>query len=469
MPNKFLRFAIILHKPYNCSIITVNRKTFKPASDLYCWIIIIVFFGLVLHAPFSVFSSSLFPDLSLLFKSWKEILLLVCLLIGVYLCIKKGLTVSVLGTPIIRLILVYVLINLLCGLFSANILSFLSGLLINLRFLLFFVLVYFAAKIRPDFVLRFYRAALIGASIVLVFGLLQVLVLPADILSHIGYGPDTIQAFQTIDQNPDFIRINSTLRGPNPLGAYAIMPFIFGLYLAFKRPSSRRQLALALFLLIGSSVCLFASFSRSALLGALLSSIIYLIFRFRSHLKIILISAAVLCLTGISMIFIFRNTDFIKNVVFHRNDESSSIEKSDDEHIESLEESITSVLLNPLGHGTGSTNSASYFSDQSVVVENYFLAVAYELGFLGLIVFIVIIILIFKGSLRGQSPQMPPLLCAGLGVIITCLFLPTLVDETVSMTFFGLLGIIYLYEANQKTINLNRLHSRLHTGKPNQP
>jgi len=69
----------------------------------------------------------------------------------------------------------------------------------------------------------FLRVGIIGALIVAVFAILQVFVLPKDFLIYLGYGENTIQPYLTVDQNQDFIRINSTLRGPNPLGAYAVI------------------------------------------------------------------------------------------------------------------------------------------------------------------------------------------------------------------------------------------------------
>ncbi|MFO0882188.1 MAG: hypothetical protein U0491_01950 [Candidatus Saccharimonadales bacterium] len=51
-----------------------------------------------------------------------------------------------------------------------------------------------------------------GGVAVVVFGALQVLVLPKDILAHIGYQKSIIPPYFTVDNNEQLVRIISTLR-----------------------------------------------------------------------------------------------------------------------------------------------------------------------------------------------------------------------------------------------------------------
>jgi hypothetical protein len=447
----------------------MSKKTFTLISNLYCWILAIIFFGLALHAPFSVFFGHLLPDLSLFFKSWKEILLIFDLCLVIPLFIHARPSPHLFKMPIIRLLLAYIILNLLFGLFSVSLTTFLAGFVINLRFFLSFFLVLVALRLRPDFKERFLKSALAGAVIVLTFGILQAFILPANVLSPLGYGPDTILPYQTIDQNPDFVRINSTLRGPNPLGAYSLLPLLFGLYSITSKPRSRRRLALSLFLIFDALVCLVASFSRSALLAAALASAAFLIYRFRAHLKPILFSFAALGIILFATLLIFRDAPLVKNLVFHNNPDSSSSIKSDDDHSSSLGYAISRILAAPLGHGTGSANSASLLGDSGVIIENYYLSIAYEIGIFGLAIFAIILVLLFRALLCSPSPLARPLFFAGLGLLLINFFLPTFSDETVAMTFFGLIGIVCSYETHQKATHSPRLYPRLHSRKPNQP
>src|SRR5439155_295153 len=86
------------------------------------------------------------------------------------------------------------------------------------------------------------------------------LVLPLNFLSHFGYGPKTIPAYQTIDQKNNFRRIQSTLRGANPFGAYLIL-VITALVARYKKGQT------PVFVIVGSLVALAFTNSRSAWLG----------------------------------------------------------------------------------------------------------------------------------------------------------------------------------------------------------
>jgi len=57
----------------------------------YVGILLVIFGGIVLHAPLSVGFSTLWPDYSLFIKSWKEVLLGAALLLSVIvLTIRKS-------------------------------------------------------------------------------------------------------------------------------------------------------------------------------------------------------------------------------------------------------------------------------------------------------------------------------------------------------------------------------------------
>src|SRR5690606_12369288 len=116
---------------------------------------------------------------------------------------------------ILQVILVYIALHVLA---AAAVLTgpmaTIAGLMIDLRYVVFFVLVYILMKIEPRYKELFLRVGIAGAVIVIGFGVAQ-LFLPPDILKYIGYGDQTIQPYLTVDENPDFVRINSTLRGPD--------------------------------------------------------------------------------------------------------------------------------------------------------------------------------------------------------------------------------------------------------------
>src|SRR5690606_11563203 len=80
-------------------------------------------------------------------------------------------------------------------------LATLAGLAIDVRYILFFVLVYILVLKLPAYRPIFLRVGAAGAALVLGFAVMQ-LFLPADILTHIGYSEHTIQPYLTVDENP---------------------------------------------------------------------------------------------------------------------------------------------------------------------------------------------------------------------------------------------------------------------------
>src|SRR5690606_9046343 len=127
-------------------------------------------------------------------------------------------------------------------------------------------------------------------------GLLQMFLLPADFLKHLGYGPDTILSYQAVDNNPDFPRMHSTLRGAIPLGAYLI-PVGLLLVVAWQKLKDRRIWVTAV--LAATGVLLFGTHSRSAWLGAALAAGLYTGWQLRpNQRKIAGIILTVLILSG---------------------------------------------------------------------------------------------------------------------------------------------------------------------------
>ena len=238
-------------------------------ARLFVGLLLVIFGGIVLHAPISVGFGVLFPAADLLIKSWKEILMAVAAVLGLVLLWRQG-RLGLVKQPLLLLIAGYALLHLLLiPVFYSNVTAVLAGLLINLRFLLFFVLVYLAVVLYPGLRRQFLWVFAGGALVVGLFALAQVLILPPDFLAIIGYSTQTIVPFLTVDQNPDFVRITSTLRGPNPLGAYAVivLAVVAAFYLRRRRLGDVRRDVVAAVASVGSLVALWFSYSRSALIA----------------------------------------------------------------------------------------------------------------------------------------------------------------------------------------------------------
>ena len=407
-----------------------------------------IFFGIVLHAPISVALGSAFPDYALLVKAWKELLMLVLGIPALILVTRHKLWPTLWQSTLVRLMTVYVLLLLVLAFFSGHgTLATVAGLMIDLRFVAFFLLSYVFALIEPRAPRWALKAVSAGAVLVVGFGLLQIAVLPDDILTRIGYGNDTITPYSTIDKNPDFVRINSTLRGPNPLGAFMVilLGLISAWWIRHRRDLTQRQYLLLVLIIASVVAVLFATYSRSAYLGAIIAVLAVgaaMIQRISRKWLYGLAVAAVIVGSGLVVI---QQTDWYANVIMHEDPESKVVRKSNSEHVRSLKESYTSALRTPLGSGIGSTGSASLYADNTkpTVVENYFLFVARESGWLGLALFsaITIVSLVNLWTLR-RNWQATGLFASGLAMAVIGLLLPVWVDDTVALVWWGLTGVI---------------------------
>jgi len=438
-------------------VVTPSKLTFL--DTLFVGILLVIFGGIVLHAPLSVGLSTLFPSFEVLIKSWKEVLMLLAgLLMLVILYQKKQW--SVLKSPLMLVIAAYALLHLLLLLvFPQGLTSSIAGLFIDLRYLLFFGLVSVAIVLYPMLRRPFVITFFVGAFIVAAFALLQVFVLPHDILKYIGYNTSTIVPYLTVDQNPNYIRINSTLRGPNPLGAYAgiVIALVFAYWLKVKRDKPLRQPLASSVIVIGSFVALWASYSRSAVVAACaaIGVIILATIGRRISRRVWIIMTALLIATA-GGLFVARDTNFVSNVLLHNNSTTGAAVDSNAGHVESLQQGLDRTIRQPLGGGVGSTGSASLYGTKPLIVENQFLFIAHEAGWLGLALFVAITYMVLRALWQRRADWLAlGVFASGVGLILIGLLLPVWVDDTVAIIWWGLAAVALAAkgESHGRTIN----------------
>ena len=411
----------------------------------YVWLLVVVLFGVVLHAPLSVGLGSLWPDASLLLKSWKEVVMGVAgvLLVVILTTSKRW---PIFKNTVFYLIIGFAAVQLaLIPLFYNGLEATLAGILINLRYFLAFTLVFAAIRLFPRAIPLFLATFAAGATGFLVFGLLQVTVLPHDILRHIGYGESTIMPYLTVDQNTDFIRINSTLRGPNPVGAYAVG--ILGVLLAFwlrgPRAVSKRTTGLALCGGIAAAVLVWASYSRSAALAAIVTVAVMLFVVYGKRMTRgawAIVGVVALVLVG-SLVAV-RDTSFVSTVILHEDPQEAGVVNSNDEHVQSLVVGLSRMAQQPFGAGVGSTGSASLYTHSPIIIENQYLFIAHEAGWVGLLLFLLIsaavLILLWR---RRREWLCLAAFATGLGLMAVGMVLPVWVDDTVSILWWSFAGL----------------------------
>lgn len=415
-------------------------------EKIYAVIIAVIFGGIVLHAPLSVGFGVLWPDYELLIKSWKEVLMLALVPMAVVIVSRRHMWKMLAKDWIFRLIIAYAVLHFVLAAVLYNGVSLTAaGLAIDLRYVLYFGLVYVLASIIPMYRRVLLKIGIIGAVIVTGFAVLQ-LFLPVDILKHIGYSTQTIVPYLTVDQNPDYIRVNSTLRGPNPLGAYAgiVLALLTAALVRKKIPihTVTNRIGIGL-LTLCSLIGLWISYSRSALVAAIAGVGIVLAATIARRLSrkvwVGLVAAVFVVIGGL---IAGQNSSFVSHVILHEDPNEGNSINSNDGHFESLRDGFNRMIDQPIGAGIGSTGSASLYGDMPVIIENQYLFIAHESGWLGLLIFMAIFALILWRLWNNRQDWLAlGVFASGIGMAMIGILLPVWVDDTVAIIWWGLAAI----------------------------
>lgn len=408
----------------------------------------IILVGVLFQAPISVLADVHVPDAALLVKAWKEILLVFVLLLLGVLAWRLGKLRQLLHDKILWLIAAIGALHVVLLLaFENHYVSEFAGLLIDVRIYAVFVATYILVRVWPAAKKPLLLSVAAGAGVVMMFAFLQATVLPKDVLAHIGYSEETITPYQMVDLNPDYIRVNGTLRGPNPLGALASIVALFalvaGVRWAQKRPRVWWYGAAICVVGICALVALWFSYSRSALLAFVAAAgvvaVVWLAQKVSLKIMAALFAGAVLLL-GVAA-FAAKDTAFVQNVVLHSNPDGSD-HKSDHGHVESLIEGMEAAANQPFGAGLGGVGSASLLSDEPLIIENQYLYIAHESGWLGLALQLWLFgWILWRLWLDRKSGLSLAVLATGVGMAVIGLVLPVWADDTIGLLWWGVAGV----------------------------
>ena len=245
------------------------------------------------------------------------------------------------------------------------------------------------------------RLVLIVSSVVAVLGVLQYF-LPKDVMTHFGYSVARgVKPAFFIDDKPDFPRIMSTLRDPNSLGAYLMIPMTMLVIMVLK--AKKRLILLGLLGLQGLALLL--TFSRSAWIGAVLSVVLAVVLTYGSVLRALagrfkyVLIAMVLLFCGVAVMT--RDSYVTQNLLLH-SDQSTNQADPNELRVSFQRQAIDGIIHEPQGHGPGTAGIVSIRNTNGgQLTENYFLQIGYEVGVVGLLLFLgLLALLIYNLSFR---------------------------------------------------------------------
>lgn len=400
------------------------------------------------HAFFTTWAGATWGHLDA-FRIWKELLLVPIGLGALWLAWRdKHLKLWLKTDPLVYLIGLFLVAQLILGLAAywdgnVNRNALIYAWLSNTRFLVFFVMCALVAAKSDWLRLHWKRLVLIPAAIVVIFGLLQLWVLPANVLTHVGYGPKTVMPYQTVDQKPQYVRIQSTLRGPNPLGAYLVL--IMSLLAALLLTKRGRRNWKVMAMIAGTVIVLLFTYSRSAWLGTILSLALlcYGALKHDAARRWIMIGVAIVVVVASGAFLALRNNNTIQNTLFHTSNTSRSPESSNAARTQALENGAKSLITEPFGRGPGTAGPASVRNNAPPrIAENYYIQVGQEVGIIGLVIFIGINLLVGYRLYRQQNDLLAQVLFVSLiGITFINMLSHTWADDTLSLLWWGLAGI----------------------------
>lgn len=409
--------------------------------------------ALIVVAPFyallSVWPASDFGHYTV-FRLWDEVLLaIILLLVAGLLLADRELRQRCITNKLLWLLGAYLLVQIVTGVVAhqnhtvtAKALGF--AWIVDLRFLVFFAAVWLIAQ-RHEWLARHWPGLLlVPAALVTIFGLLQALVLPLDFLRHFGYSPGTILPFETINHNHHYIRILSTLRGANPLGAYLVVVISALGVLLLRTQQNKRRLGYGLFS-AGALGVLYFSGSRSAWIGAVLAVLVVLLVRLQGKRRYIFVGGltVVIVFAGLLGFGLRHNTRF-ENEILHTQAHSAVKTTSDAGHVSALKSGLSDVVHEPLGRGPGSAGPASVYNKPhgARIAENYFIQIGQEVGWLGLLLFLAINVVVGRELwLRRQNSLALALFAGLIGVTLVNLLSHAWTDDTLAYVFWGLAAV----------------------------
>lgn len=260
----------------------------------------------------------------------------------------------------------------------------------NCRLLAYAIIGWSAALLTPEKLhpRNLVKVLLIVSTIVCLFGLLQY-VLPKDVMTHFGYSVERgVKPAFFIDDKPDLPRIMSTLRDPNSLAAFLVVPIT--LIWAYVLTNKNKERFMLLFGLLGVHLlALFLTFSRAGWAGTFISLAVVTVWLKKDLLiawakRFGLAIAVAGLLVGFAA-YALRDQYFVQHVIFHSDESTVAEMDSNDLHVSFARQGLEGIADQPQGHGPGTAGIVSIQKpDGGLLTENYFIQIGYEVGLLGL-------------------------------------------------------------------------------------
>jgi hypothetical protein len=208
---------------------------------------------------------------------------------------------------------------------------------------------------------------------------------------------------------------------------------------------------------------LYFSYSRGAWIGLALSLLTLAALGFKWDKRLQLWAGGIICVLIVLAAGLFvglRNNTSFQDAIFHTSTNSSIKVSSNQNHLSALKQGLSDAVHQPLGRGPGTAGPASVYNDHTVrIPENYFVQIAEEIGWLGLVVFLLIYWLVARWLYAARkNPLALGLFAALVGITFINLVSLAWSDNTLSYLWWGLAGVVLAPLLNGSTIKGEQIH-----------
>jgi len=323
------------------------------------------------------------------------------------------------------------------------------GFIYNMRVVCYALIGAGAALLTPRlFAFRsIFKVALVVSSIVALLAVVQYF-LPKDVLTHVGYSLDRgVRPSFFIDDNPAFPRVMSTLRDPNSLGAYLLVPIALLAYTVLQAKKQTRRQRIWLGALLALHVtALYMTFSRSAWLGAVVTVSLAIWWRISTQFVRVMrkwwLVGVVVLMVLFGGLYSQRHNAQLDGIISHSTTAQVGPHDSNDLHLMYIRKGLNGIWHNPLGHGPGTAGLASIQNpDGGLLTENYYVQIGYEVGVLGLGLFVGLLAWIYVRVWRRHDQWTIVLLSSFWAYALINMLLHMWSNEAVAAQWWLLAGV----------------------------
>lgn len=315
----------------------------------------------------------------------------------------------------------------------------------NNRLLWYFLIGAGALILNPSrkFMVSALRLVIIVSTIVSLLAVIQYF-LPKDILTHVGYSVSRgVKPAFFIDDKPDLPRVMSTIRDPNSLGAFLVVPITLLILAFIKTDNRRRTLITGLLGLHG--LALFLTFSRGSWLATIMSVCIALALWQRAlllkHVKRFWLVGVIALLLFGGVLYALRDQYMVQNIIFHSDETTQAELDSNELHADFVGRGLRGIARDPLGHGPGTAGIVAIQNPSGgLLTENYYVQIGFEAGVFGLMIFIAALLLVYRQL--GSDLPATALKAAFWGYAVANLVAHTWSNEAVAAQWWLLAGMV---------------------------